>query len=196
MRNLELKVQCENEERIQVIESLAQKHGAVYMQTVKQRDSYFRVRKGRLKLREWWLEGQESFTQRRHKNLTKRENEARPDGAEFIYYLRPSKKGSRISEYEVKPEPSPETLHSILAKALGEPLVVVEKIRVLYEFGKTRIHLDIVKGLGAFVELETIIEKSASMEEAKTEHQVVIAFLGLDALPPIASSYSDLLIHT
>ncbi|OLC60485.1 MAG: hypothetical protein AUH89_04175 [Ktedonobacter sp. 13_1_40CM_4_52_4] len=195
MRNLELKVRCENEEKFRVIEWLAQEHGAIYMRTMKQRDTYFRVRQGRLKLREWWLEEPESFPLIKRSGHTEAEHEDELAGAELIYYKRPNKVGSRISDYDVKPELEPESLRSMLTKALRGTLVVVEKIRVLYEFGRTRIHLDTVKGLGTFVELETIIGKATSLEDAKTEHQIVITFLGLDILSPIASSYSDLLIH-
>src|SRR5260370_33014312 len=88
----------------------------------------------------------------------------------------------------------PEVLRSILTKALRDTLVVVEKERSLYVYKNTRIHLDTVKTLGTFVELETVIQEPASVEDVKAEHQYVIAFLGLGPLQPIASSYSDLLI--
>lgn len=177
MRNLELKVRCESDGHLQAIEVLVRKQGASYMRTMKQRDTYFRISHGRLKLREWWIEGG---------------NEVESSGAELIYYTRPNKAASRISNYDVSPVLEPESIRLILTKAEGA-LVVVEKVRILYEYGSTRIHLDTVKGLGTFVELETIIGEATSIKDAKAEHQAVITFLGLDFLPPIASSYSDLL---
>ena len=180
MRNLELKVRCESAEHLKSIEALARKHGAIYQYTVEQRDTYFRVRRGRLKLRERWL---------------KEQDEVKPVEAELIYYNRPSKKGSRISVYDVMPALEPELLYSMLTKALRDILVIVEKERILYIYKNTRIHLDTVKMLGTFVELETVIDEAMSMEDVKAEHQAVIAFLGLGPLQPIASSYSDLLIR-
>jgi adenylate cyclase class IV len=78
-----------------------------------------------------------------------------------------------------------------LAHALGER-VVVEKRRVFYRYGQTRIHFDYVAALGAFVELETLMDE-ATETVAVAEHQRVIDLLGLDTLPIVASSYSDLL---
>ncbi len=179
MRNLELKVRCEAMEHLKSIEVLAKEHGASYLNTMEQRDTYFRVSRGRLKLRESWL---------------KEQDEVKPAEAELIYYKRPGKTGSRISIYDVMPILEPELLRSILTKALRDTLVVVEKERILYVYKNTRIHLDTVKTLGTFVELETVIQEPASVEDVKAEHQYVIAFLGLGPLQPIASSYSDLLI--
>ena len=70
----------------------------------------------------------------------------------------------------------------------------VEKVRILYAYGSTRIHLDTVQGLGTFVELEMVIGEATSLKDAGAEHQAVITALGLDVLPPVATSYSDLLI--
>ena len=77
---------------------------------------------------------------------------------------------------------------------------VFEKRRVLYRYGNTRIHLDLVAGLGAFVELETVLagdgqtsDGRAESEAAASEHRRAIALLGLDGLLPIAGSYCDLI---
>ena len=179
VRNLELKVRCETMERLKSIEALAQEHGASYLSTMEQRDTYFPVPRGRMKLRERWF---------------KEQGGVKPAEAELIYYKRPGKTGSRISDYDVMPVSEPELLCSMLTKALRETLVIVEKERVLYVYKNTRIHLDTVKTLGPFVELETVIDEALPMEEIKAEHQFVIIFLGLELLQPIASSYSDLLL--
>ena len=180
MRNLELKVRCESENQLKSVEALAQKHEAIYQYTMEQRDTYFRVSRGRLKLRERWL---------------KERDEVKPAEAELIYYKRPGRTGSRISVYDVMPASEPDLLRSMLTKALRDTLVIVEKERILYIYKNTRIHLDTVKMLGTFVELETVIDETMSMENVKSEHQAVITFLGLGPLEPIASSYSDLLIR-
>lgn len=179
MRNLELKVRCESAEHLKSIEALAQEHGAIYQYTVEQRDTYFRVSRGRLKLRERWL---------------KEQNGTKSIDAELIYYRRPGKAGSRISVYNVIQIAEPEPLRLMLTEALRSALVVVEKVRVLYIYKNTRVHLDTVKTLGTFVELETVIDETMSMRDVRAEHKHVIAFLGLDILMPIPSSYSDLLM--
>jgi adenylate cyclase class 2 len=180
VRNLELKVRCENTEHLKVIEALAQKNGASYLYTMEQRDTYFRVSHGRLKLRERWLQEQD---------------EAQSPAAELIYYNRPSQEASRISDYDVMPVAEPELLRSMLTRALDGTLAVVEKVRVLYIYKHTRIHLDTVKFLGTFVELETVMQEAMPMEDVKAEHQYVLAFLGLGDLEMVGDSYSDLVMR-
>jgi len=195
MRNLELKVHCENEERFKAIAAQAQKVGASYCRTMKQRDTYFLVPHGRLKLREWWLESQPillNMAMERANHLDAN-NEAGSSGATLIAYARPNDVGSRFSEYLLSPILESVSLRLALTETLGI-LVVIEKVRVLYTYGITRIHLDTVKDLGTFVELETIIGEATSIEDAMGEHQVVVTALSLDTLHPIASSYSDLLL--
>ena len=60
MRNLELKVRCPNEETLGALIARARTAGAVYVRTMEQRDAYFRVPRGHLKLREWWLDGDQA----------------------------------------------------------------------------------------------------------------------------------------
>ena len=135
----------------------------------------------------------ESHVTRRQGKHLDAGNEAGSAGATLIAYIRPNEGGSRISDYLVSPVPEPETLRLVLTETLGT-LVVVEKVRILYAYGSTRIHLDTVQGLGTFVELETVIGEATSLKDAMAEHQAVITALGLDVLPPVATSYSDLLI--
>jgi hypothetical protein len=60
VRNLELKVRCPNEEALDALIARARAAGAVYVRTMRQRDVYLRVPRGRLKLREWWLDGDQA----------------------------------------------------------------------------------------------------------------------------------------
>ena len=103
--------------------------GAVEQGTLRQRDTYFAVRTGRLKLRE--QEGE----------------------AELVYYERPAVEGVRESRYERIPVDA--ALGDVLANALGV-VGVVEKRRRLFLYRGVRIHLDEVEGLGSFVELEAV----------------------------------------
>ena len=49
---------------------------------------------------------------------------------------------------------------------------VVEKKRLLYMYDNTRIHLDEVKGLGKFLELETLV--LSGLKDAKNRFNKII----------------------
>jgi predicted adenylyl cyclase CyaB len=135
----------------------------------RQGDTYFRVPRGRLKLRQ--TEGSSHST--------------------LIYYDRPDRTESRYSEYHLAPVDDAEEVETLLGAALGT-LVKVGKTRHLFLYGATRIHLDQVENLGCFVELETVIQYQTE-EEARAEHELVKQTLGLDERETVAVSYGDLL---
>ena len=201
MHNLELKVRCTDEAHLDRLIDTARDAGAIYTRTLVQRDTYFAAPRGRLKLREWHQPVPPGEAQGGAIDA-----EADTSGATLIAYTRPDDVGSRLSDYLLSAVPEPATLRAALERAVGLR-VVVEKHRVLYMWGHTRIHFDRVTALGAFVELETLLDHFgapdatrnpgvAGQPAAEAEHQAVIAALGLDALPAIAGSYSDLLLAT
>jgi predicted adenylyl cyclase CyaB len=171
-RNLELKVRLPAKGLAAVrarIEALG-----VAVERLCQHDRYFTVPEGRLKLRTISYDTESSR-------------------AELIAYRRPDTDGSRWSSYRIAPLDPAEV--APLAAALEHVmpvLVEVRKRRDVAMLGATRIHLDVVEELGAFVELETVIGEQAD-NEAEREHREVIERLGLDAWPAEAGSYSDLL---
>jgi adenylate cyclase class 2 len=144
--------------------------GAVDGGVLVQRDTYFGVAHGRLKLREDLERGT----------------------GELIFYLRPQESGPRSSSYWRAPATDPEALRSLLAAAHGV-VGVVSKRRRLYLYRNVRIHLDDVEDLGAFIELESVLEVagSESREEAQALAEVVEA-LGLAGRETIAGGYLDL----
>jgi adenylate cyclase, class 2 len=101
-----------------------------------QRDTYFEVPSGRLKLREGGIE----------KSL--------------IFYRRPNKAETRESHVVYATLEDPAELRAVLAAALPV-LGVVEKAREIFYVGETKIHLDRVEQHGAFLEVE-----APSREEA------------------------------
>jgi len=135
----------------------------------RQGDTYFRVPRGRLKMR--------------------RIRDS-PRGT-LIYYDRPDRAESRYSEYYLAPVDDAEEVETLLDTALGT-LVKVGKTRHLFSYSATRIHLDQVENLGCFVELETVMQYQTE-EEARAEHELVKQTLGLDERETVAVSYSDLL---
>lgn len=172
-RNLELKVKTGTSELATIRDTL-KSQGASALDRQDQEDVYFSAPDGRLKLRTIRTAAGSAW-------------------AELIGYRREDLAGSRWSSYRIMPmtmEQGP-ALVSVLAQAL--PIWVrVRKQREVFQIGATRVHLDAVEELGAFVELETVITNQAA-DHAEQEHDHVIHLLGLARYPVVAGSYSDLL---
>jgi adenylate cyclase class 2 len=94
-----------------------------------QRDTYFRVPEGRLKLREGGVE----------KSL--------------IFYKRSNQAATRDSSVVYAFVENTRELREVLAAALTV-MGVVEKDREIYYVGETKIHLDRIEGHGFFLEVE------------------------------------------
>jgi predicted adenylyl cyclase CyaB len=145
-RNVELKASDPNPERSQ---ELCRKLGAADHNIIWQRDTYFNVTHGRLKLRE--------------KSAGK---------TELIQYERADRPEERESSYRVFELEDGDALREVLVAALGL-YGVVEKRRHLFLWQQVRIHLDEVEGLGHFVELEAVAPAHSDLSR---EYQQV-AFL-------------------
>lgn len=133
-----------------------------------QRDTFFRVPRGYLKLRQ--VEG---------------------EPAELIAYAREAGSEPRPSDYDIAVVDDGEALLRALARSLGVR-GVVEKRRRLHLWRHTRIHLDTVTGLGEFMELETVVD-GITMEEARREAAEAIERLGLDPVDFLDRPYLELL---
>ena len=88
--------------------------------------------------------------------------------------------------------PDASTLKSVLTLALGIR-GTVEKVRHLYVVGQTRVHLDDVKGLGQFMELEVVLEPGQTDEEGRGIAESLLSSLGIDRQDLLESAYMDLL---
>jgi homotetrameric cytidine deaminase len=140
-RNVELKAVDPDPARTL---SLALGLGASDEGVIVQRDTYFHVASGRLKLRE-----------------------EEPGDAHLIAYSRPDDPAVRVSSYRVLP--AADGTLAALSETLGVD-VVVEKRRHLLLWETVRIHLDEVTGLGSFVELEAV---AGSDSDLSREHAQV-----------------------
>jgi len=69
---------------------------------------------------------------------------------------------------------------------------VVVKKRYLYMYDNTRIHLDNVKSLGYFLELETLVLNGKTY--ARRRYNTAIKFLKLDKYEEFRKSYRDLIM--
>lgn len=166
MKNLELKSKYVNIEKLR---QLMFELGAEYKKTMHQIDTYFVVPKGRLKLRE--IDGEES---------------------QLVYYERADESTSRYSNYSIVEITDVLGFKQMMTNALGVK-AIVDKVRELWMYGNTRIHIDDVNSLGHFVELETVITNQTDTE-AQAEHHFVKHALKIDDTQIVPVSYSDLIL--
>jgi predicted adenylyl cyclase CyaB len=167
MKNLELKIFVNN---FRDVVNRLKKIGAEHSGTLNQKDVYYKVSGGRLKTRE--INGTDF---------------------ELIFYNRANTKSSKFSNYQILN--FSENEFKILAGILNNVFdikSVVEKKRELWLFKHTRVHLDKVKGLGNFLELETVM-KNINLAKVTKEHKEVIKLLDLNKYKKQSKSYSDLL---
>ncbi len=162
--NLELKVKLNSfEETEQLLKQISAEPKA----ELNQKDVYYNVPDGLLKLR---IEnGNQSL----------------------IKYNRNEGSGDRYSDYDVLYFSSGEG-EEFLA-SLFEVEAVVEKKRILYVYDNTRVHLDSVNDLGAFLELETLVINGK--EDAVKRFDKIVGLLKLDTGAQIKKSYRDLIIE-
>lgn len=165
MTNIEIKAYCQDLGRA---EKNLNALGAGPAGTFHQRDTYFRVKEGRLKLRQ-----------------------IGPDEAHLIYYRRENLPGPKRSDYDLAFTSDPEAMRNMLCQVLGT-WIEVEKTRQVWLWENVRIHLDDVKGLGQFVELEAVSEEK-ELEESHARVETLMRALEISSDQLIAESYSDLL---
>mgnify|MGYP000970553570 CR=1 FL=1 len=111
--------------------------------------------------------------------------------AELIHYRRPSDSGVRTSRYTRVPVDGL-AMGALLGDAL-DVLGTVEKQRRLLLWKTTRIHLDDVARLGAWVELETVLEGAEPTAEDRADVDLLVERLGLDTSALEPRGYLELL---
>jgi adenylate cyclase, class 2 len=110
--------------------------------------------------------------------------------AELIEYRRREASGVRASDYTVIPVRD-EAAGLCLVPA-GRPLVVVRKRREVLLWDNVRIHLDAVDGLGAFLELEAVVDERHDDAACRAQVATVMDALALREADLIRASYADL----
>jgi len=134
-----------------------------------QEDTFFNVSAGRLKLRIF-------------------EN----GSGELIQYDRDDSPGPKESRYVFFRTKEPEALKTVLTKALGIRAVVRKK-RTVYFCQQTRVHLDQVEGLGAFIELEVVLDTGQDIQYGTAVAQELMSKLGIEKQDLVAAAYVDLI---
>ena len=165
MINIEIKARCADLEKA---EEKLTALGAGPAGTFAQKDTYFRVPEGRLKLR---VIG--------------------PDDGHLIFYRRKDTPEPKRSDYEIAGTTDPEALGRMLRELLGA-WVEVEKRREVWLWENVRIHLDEVEELGSFVELEAVTEEQG-VEESQQRVETLMRALEIGPDHLVACSYGDLL---
>lgn len=165
--NIEIKAQCRNRP---FVKKVLKKGHARFVGIDHQVDTYFKVPSGRLKLREGDIENH------------------------LIYYERKNQKGpkpAKVILYDVKPKSS---LKEILICSLGV-LAVVDKKREIYFIENIKFHLDQVKNLGSFIEIEAIDRKGKIGQKKLLEQcHTYLRLLKISKRDLISTSYSDLIL--
>lgn len=101
-----------------------------------------------------------------------------PTSGELIFYQRAKASGPKASFYVRTPTAEPHTLREALTLAWGQTGRVIKQ-RMLYQIGRTRVHLDTVQGLGNFMELEVVLAAEEAPAQALSEARALTARLGI-----------------
>lgn len=164
--NIEIKAKCTDPGFVRQW-LLLQK--AKFIGTDLQTDTYFNVTIGRLKLREGNIEN----------NL--------------IYYNRSNQPGPKKSNFQLVKVINPAELKEVLSKSCGIKMIV-KKEREIYYIENVKFHIDVLEGLGSFVEIE-----AGNILADKTEPELLeqcnfyLKEFGIEEEDLIAESYSDML---
>ena len=134
-----------------------------------QTDTFFTVPRGRLKVREFG-----------------------DGGGELISYRRPDQPGPKESVYSRCAFPDARALADALADVLPVRGVVAKR-REVFMAGRTRIHLDEVRGLGCFIELEVVLDDGESVASGEQVARELLAALGIADVALLPASYIDLM---
>lgn len=151
--------------------SLLQARNADFRGVDHQVDHYFRVPEGRLKLRHGNIEQSLIFY--------RRNNQAGP-------------KDSSVALTRLNGEEEAQSLAATLNQALGT-WVVVDKQREIYFIDNIKFHLDVVAGLGEFLEIEAIGQSADEREGLLAQCREYMQYLGVQQEELVDRSYSDLL---
>jgi adenylate cyclase, class 2 len=163
--NYEFKARIKDEQRVRdALKTL----NARSIGTDHQVDTYFRVPAGRLKVREGRIENS------------------------LIFYRRSNARRARQSAVEMMLLPRRNSLRPILERALAT-LAVVDKRREIYFVKNVKIHLDRVRQLGKFLEVEAI-SRTGDVKKIRSQARYFQQLFGVTAKDIVAESYSDLIL--
>jgi adenylate cyclase, class 2 len=165
--NVEIKAKCDNS---QLIKNILKEKNALFKGEDHQIDTYFNVQAGRLKLRQGNIENS------------------------LIFYRREDMAGPKDSFVRLALLEETKNLLEVLTASNGVK-VVVDKTREIYFIENVKFHIDNVKGLGSFVEIEAI-DKTGDIGRDRLLQQCE-EYLNLFKVANedlLSHSYSDMLL--
>lgn len=137
-----------------------------FVGTFRQKDTFFNVPRGRLKLRR--IKGKKKGT--------------------LIYYEREDIPGPKKSKASILEVPTLDSFESFFGQVLGKE-VVINKRREIYVHEDMQIHLDTVENLGTFVEFE---KKSTEFAKTNRVFENLAKKLEIKSEDRLEGSYSDI----
>ncbi len=166
--NIEIKARCFHPEKV---EAFLLSAGARFVGLDHQKDTYFNVPSGRLKLRQGNIENT------------------------LIFYNRPDQEGPKQSDFSLSKMTDGAATEQLLEKALGVK-VVVDKYRKIFYIDNVKFHLDEVPGLGSFVEIEAgnLADVSKTIDDLKAQCDYYMKAFEIADADLINHSYSDMLL--
>lgn len=167
MKNLELKVKyCDRKRVFNALKKLnAEYEGILY-----QRDVYFDITPGRLKLR--------SINNAIH---------------QLIYYKRNNRATAKYSNYYISEISHPKNVEEILSD-IYSVRTIVSKSRRLFFWQNVRIHIDNVYSLGKFMEFEIICNTILQENESLNKMKYLKEIFNIKNSDVLSSSYSDMIV--
>ena len=167
MKLIEIKARCSDPSKVRKI--LLQQPEIQFIGVDLQRDTYFKIPSGRLKLREGNIEN----------NL--------------IYYDRKNQKDAKQSDVILHKPGDVSSLKAVLEAALPT-LTVVEKKREIYFIHHIKFHIDALTNLGTFLEIEVIdATDNMDIDKMKEKCQFYMDLLEVKKEDLFENSYSDML---
>lgn len=165
MRNIEIKARVGD---LRHIRAYMRRYGTRH-EVQHQRDVFFHVPHGRLKLRCF-----------------------RDGTGTLVAYERPDHTGPKLSSYTLAPVAEASKLEEALTRSLGVR-GVVEKKREIAIVGQTRIHLDSVKGLGTFMELEVVLRPRQTAQHGQEVARKLMEDLRIEEADLLDRAYMDMI---
>lgn len=163
---IEIKARCTEPSAVRA--RLAERF-ARFVGTDRQCDTYFVVNAGRLKLREGDIENA------------------------LIFYDRADRHGPKQSNVTLYRPEQASPLKEMLTCAMGID-VVVRKTREIYFVDNVKFHIDVVDGLGTFVEIEAIDDDGTiGPDELRRQCDEYVDLFAITPDDLLSTSYSDML---
>jgi adenylate cyclase class IV len=153
---------------------------ANYAGCLKQTDVYFNIDHGRLKLRH-------------NRRATDQKPGAFISRCELIFYQRPDKTSARTSVYEILPIANGPLAELFFTRVWGVK-ARVRKSRKIFLRENLRIHLDSLRGLGDFLEIELIESRTFPTWHCRKRMRELVRRFNIQPSQILAGSYSDMLL--